>query len=476
MKKDLYNNLDSRAKEIIIESTPIKKEIKATDFESLIERPAFLNEAQPLAKESDYLHAALGWVYACVSVISDEIALIDLHLYKKTKNGPEEVVDNPVLDLLNKANDFTTKFDLFWNTQQYLELAGEAPWFLVRAENKTIVDILLLRPDLLTVVPGTDKFVEGYKYRTQQGKSIPLKAEDVIFLKYPDPTRAFRGKGTLQAAAKVVDIDNFSEDYNRNFFYNSAVPGSILKTDSKLTEETKKYLKHQMKKLYKGVDKAHQTMVLESGLSWEPMQVSQKDMDFLEQQKFSRDKILGIFRVPRTAIGITDDVNRANAEATDYVFAKRTVKPKMQRLIEQLNEFLLPQFAGTENMYLSYTDPVPENIEVRLKENESGLKNGYLTINEARENEGLNGIGTAGDKIYLPANLIPIETSIKKSIKKMDINVLAGLNGRNRKKTAKDNIKKEIKKEIFEKITPIIKEMLVRDNGKKKTKQRKRKE
>jgi len=58
----------------------------------------------------------------------------------------------------------------------------------------------------------------------------------------------------------------------------------------------------------------------------------------------------------------------------------------------------------------------------------------------------------------------------------MDINVLAGLNGRNRKKTAKDNIKKEIKKEIFEKITPIIKEMLVRDNGKKKTKQRKRKE
>jgi len=303
MNIDFYNSIYNRAAQIIEESKPEPK-AKAVDLSSLIERPSFLNEAFPLMKSTDYLKAALGWVYACASAIADEVATIEIKLFKQVKDGVEEVKEHEILDLLFKANNFTTKFDLFWSTQQYLELTGEAPWYLAKSGN-TITDILLIRPDLLSILPGTgNNYIDGYKYKINGGNTVNLAPEEVLFLKYPDTTHAFRGKGTLQAAAKTVDIDNFSEDFNRNFFFNSALPGSVLKTEQKLRPEVAKQLKADLNKLYKGVDKAHKAMVLEQGLDWKPMQLSQRDMDFLEQQRFSRDKILGIFRVPKTALGI----------------------------------------------------------------------------------------------------------------------------------------------------------------------------
>jgi len=469
MDLDLYQNIDEKAKAIIKETAPLKKEEKAIDFGDLIEKPLFLDEAQPLNKTKDYLNAATGWVYACASVICDEVAAIDLHLYKKTNKGIEEQLSHPILDLLYRANDFTTKFDLFWLTQQYLELSGEAPWYLVKQGGK-ITDILLLRPDLIDVIPGKDTYIDGYKYRVNQGKTIQLEGEDVLFLKVPDNTRPFRGRGTLQAIVKTVDIDNFSEDFNRNFFYNSAMPGSILKTDQKLTQETKKYLEFHIKRLYKGIDNAHKAMILEQGLDWKPMQMSQKDMDFLEQQRFSRDKILGIFRVPRTALGITDDVNRANAEATDYVFAKRTIKPKMQRLIEQLNEFLLPQFPDSENLFLSFTDPVPENLDNKLNYYKTGLSSGFLTINEVRKEENLEGIGPEGDQIFIPFTVNPIG-QIKEQ-KQIDGLIQKQLSARNRKTNEKQSNKERIEKTLTEKLTPIVKQLLgrtLKKQGKKKS-------
>ena len=460
MQKDNDKKVDERAAEIVSEfSAEVEAHEKGLNFSQFSPTDSFLIGSEPLTKTSEYLSAALGWVYACVTAIADDVANIDIKLFKKVnETDVEEVTTSPILDLLNKANNFTTKFDLFWLTQQYLELTGEAPWLLVR-EGQEITDILLLRPDFLTVIPGTDQYIDGYKYRIAAGKEVFIPAEDVIFIKYPSPTKPFRGKGTLQAAAKTVDIDNFSEDYNRTFFKNSAMPGSVISTEQKLTKNTIDSLRHGIDKLYKGKDKAHKTMILEQGLDWKPLQMSAKDMDFLKQQTFSRDKILGIFRVPRTVLGITDDVNRANAEATDFIFAKRTIKPKMQRLIDQLNEFLVPMFPDSDKLYLSFVDPVPEDVEAKLKANESGIKNGYLTINEVRQSIGKESIGDEGDVIYLPFNLQPIDAKSEPSNEEAK-SIIRKIGYRNRKALAVTKRKNAVEAKIADHLEPIIKQMI----------------
>lgn len=439
---------------------------KTREIPAVVEQMEW-GQAPPKKKTADYLKSSVGWVYACVSAICDEIANIDLHLYKYSNKKTEEVEQHPVLDILNKANDFTTKFDLFWLSQQYLELTGECPWFVAKQGMKPTA-LYLLRPDKIeakgAVNGQSDRLIEKYIYRVERGREIEISPDELIFIKYPDPVRPFRGKGTLEAAALTFDIDDYSEKFNRNFFYNSAKPFGVLKTDQKLTNSQREQLKKSIKTTYSGLDNAHKTMVLESGLDFSPLQLSQHDMDFMEQQRFSRDKILGIFKVPRTVIGLTDDVNRANAEATDYVFSKRTIKPKMQRFIEQLNEFLLPMFAGTENMFLDFSDPVPENMEVKSKVYQTAIDSGYMTIDEVRNKEGLGDYGGDARKIHLPMNMMPIEGGAKKQPKKqIQSRNMARAKKTDDTKELLKNIKSEIELELSKEITPMIYNELTKD-------------
>jgi HK97 family phage portal protein len=366
----------------------------------------------PKKKSEEYLRAATGWVYSCVSAIADAVAKLNLRLYKINGEDVEEVKESPVLDLLYKVNKYQTYFDHIWLTQQYLELTGEAPWFIDRGESGEgePENIMLLRPDRLYITQASEGEtpVAGYTYKLDNGSELNLKPSEVLFLKYPDPINMFRGKGTLQAAATTVDIDTYSEEYNKRFFYNSARPDSILSTDQKLTPRQREGLRSDIKRLYSGVEKAHAVAVLESGLKWSPMALTQKDMDFISQQNFSRDKIFSIFRVPKPIVAVTDDVNLANAKIAEYVFSKWTIKPKMERVVAQLNEFFLPMFSGTDGMFISYDDPVPADVELSLKKYDSALINGWMTRNEIRELENLEDVGSEGDILYIPSSQIEI--------------------------------------------------------------------
>lgn len=373
-------------------------------------------DVPPKMKSSEYLQAATGWVYAAVSAIADAVIKLKLRMYKVAPNGDiTEVTEHPALDLLYRVNPYMTFVDHIWLTQQYLELTGEAPWFIDRGESgkQEPQNIILLQPDKLFIKKSDNKesldVVTGYEYRLNSTTNIQIKPDELLFLKYPDPTNSFRGKGTLQAAAKVVDIDNFSEDYNRSFFYNGARPDSTFTTPNKLTKAQRDVLRADISRLHKGTKNAHKVAILESGLKWEAMSVSGKDMEFMEQQRFSRDKILAIFRVPKSIVSVTEDVNLANAKVGEYVFAKWTIKPKLERLVAQLNEFFLPMFKGTDKMFLSFDDPVPSDTADIVQRFTAALNLGYMTRNEVRAELNLPDVGPEGDKLLIPNSIRPIE-------------------------------------------------------------------
>ena len=92
----------------------------------------------------------------------------------------------------------------------------------------------------------------------------------------------------------------------------------------------------------------------------------------------------------------------------------------MKGITTALNNSLLQK----ENK-ISFVDPTPENVEKELKEITSGIKNYYMTINEAREKRGLDPVDN-GDKILIPFNLTSLENEGKtqdetKGLKKKEL-------------------------------------------------------
>lgn len=373
-----------------------------------------MGTAAPDMKGAEYLGAYKGWVYACVNAIAEDVATVDLRLQRLTSAGWIDIQNHIAETTLYDVNPFMTSSELILYTQSFLELEGNAFWYLPKGQvTKKPAEIWLLDPHRVTVVKSNNAFINGYVYKNERNEIIPFTTEDVLHFKRFNPLSKYRGMGTVQAAALAIDIDTYSAQFNRNFFFNSAMPSATLETDGTITKEQMERIKAEWDSRYKGVDNAHKLAILQGGLHFNPVQLSQKDMEFLEQRKFTRDEIMGIFRVPKTILGITEDVNRANAEATEYVFSKRVIKPRMEFIMDRLNEFYLPLFGLDQKEYrFAFTDPTPQNVELKLKANETGLRAGYLTINEVREEEGRDAVD-GGDVVYLPANLLPISISKK---------------------------------------------------------------
>lgn len=364
----------------------------------------------PLRNSEEYLKAYTGYAYTAVSSIAQEVASIDLHLFKNkfVKGQPEttEVYQHEVLSLLNYANPLTTFFDLTEATQIYLELTGESFWVVLK-QGTTPKELWLVRPDWVKIVPSAKDVVDHYEYHPGGNYSdkVTIPRDNMIHFKYFNPLNPYRGKGSVQAAALPLDIHTFAQEYNRNFFFNSAIPSIVFTTDKQIKGETVKRFVNQWQATYGGRSKSNKVAFLGNGLKMDKISLGGKEMDFTEQQRMMRDDILAVFKVPKTILGLTEDVNRANAEATTIAFMERVVTPRMKKLVGTLNEFLIPMYKDA-SLFLDFTDPAPEDTENKLRYYENALKYGWMTPNEVRVEENMEPI--PGGDIPLPYILNPL--------------------------------------------------------------------
>lgn len=351
-----------------------------------------------------------SWVATCVSAISDDVADTIWHLEKKTAKGQWERVEHEAMDLLNnKANPIQSGTDLMFATSAYLKLDGNSFWWVIKDRGNKIREIWPLDPSKIVVKVNKDNLVSHYETMDSGGRKQRLDVTEIIHHKLFNPQNLYRGMGVVEQAALAIDTDEFAAKWNRNFFFNEAMPSAALETDQELTKEQAQLIEATWKDKHQGVGNAHKIAILHSGLKFSPVNPSQRDMEFLEQRRYGRDEILAMFRVPKMILGIVEDVNRANAEASDYIFAKRVVKPLVQAIANTATSSYLPMWKLDPKVYrVWYDDPVPQNQDLIRLEDESGIKNGYFTINEVRQSRGLQPVDN-GDKPLVQASMIPLD-------------------------------------------------------------------
>jgi len=374
----------------------------------------FSSMSNIFTKNTDFLSEYKNWVYACVTTRATDVGNIQLKLF----SGDKEIFTSPLLDLLKKVNPTMTKHDLFNNTQTYLDLDGNAFWFLAREENagREIKEIYLLRPDRVSVVSDKENPIQiaGYVYKAQDGGKITFEADEIIHFKNFNPQAMYpypaKGMGIVEAAYFSIHTDNKMREFNSAFFKNSARPDGMLipDGDSAMAPEEYDRLKEEWNEEHQGSANAHKIAVLQGGLKWQEIGRSQNDMQYLEQMRFNRDEILSLFRVPKSLIGISEDVNRANAEAAIYVYSLKTIKPLMQSIVDTLNEFLVPYFKD-KGLYLDFVSPVTEDKAEQRADFTAGIDKWY-SRNEIREILGLAPT-VGGDNFMGTLNQIQIDNT-----------------------------------------------------------------
>lgn len=384
------------------------------------------------------VNAFTSWVYVCASKNATAVASTPLRLYVKKKSkeqkllvttkdisrlqevklkavpglqkhfnkapgGIQEVTEHPMITLIESVNPMINRFDLWELTELFLELTGNAYWYLPKNGLGIPSEIWIVPAQGMKIVPGQNNIIKGYVYSHGITK-VPFDPDEIIHFKFPSPTSQLYGMSPLAAVANAYSFDRNIRKFEDTLMKNNARPEAILETQGVIGDREYDRLKEQWQMNYGGPAHVGKTIILEKGLTYKPITMSVKDINYLLGRKMAREEIAAAYGVPMSKL-TTESVNLANARIGEWQYKKDTLEPRLRRIEEKLNEKLIPMF--DENLFCAYDTPVPEDETFDLQEQNAHLSAYLTTINEERAKIGLDPVEW-GDKPVAPANMVPL--------------------------------------------------------------------
>lgn len=320
--------------------------------------------------------AAMGasaTLYGVVNRTSTSTAKETWHLHRLKRpgsicplcecEGVELVEEHPALTVLNKPNDFFTRQEYFEAGQQHVDLTGEG-WTVIYRLGTVPYELWNVRPDRITVVEDQANFLIGYIYTDPSGREHPIRKEDMLSIRMPDPVDPYRGMGPVQTLLDQIGGSKLAAQYRRAFFANGARPGAIIRIRQNMSDPEFDQLVMRYNANHQGVGNANRTAFLEEGDFIDVKPYTIADMQFVESANLDRDTILLAFTAAKFDVGIIEDANRASATAMKADFGERMTVPRLDRWKGMLNNDFLPQFPGYQyDLEFVYSSPVPADRE-----------------------------------------------------------------------------------------------------------------
>lgn len=260
---------------------------------------------------------------------------------------------HPLLSLLSRPNAAQARAEMLEALYANLLLSGNAYIEAVAADEGWPVELHILRPDRMRVVPGGDGWPMGYDYavggKTHRFAIDPARPA-ICHLKSFHPLDDHYGLAPLQAAATAVEVHGAAARWSKSLLDNAAQPsGALVWTGSdglgQMGDDQFRRLSEEIEANFQGARNAGRPMVLEGGLDWKQMGFSPLDMEFHRTKDSAAREIAQAFGVPPMLLGIPGDATYANYQEANRAFYRLTVLPLAMRVAAKLSDWLM-RFGG----------------------------------------------------------------------------------------------------------------------------------
>ena len=342
---------------------------------------------------------SIASVHACVRVIADGIAGLGLKLYKDDGQSRSQIVVHYATALTNEPNPYQTKYDFVKYMASHLALTGNAYAFINRDVRNIGTELHPIAPQYVT--PVMQDGLLFYKV-SQAGYPSMVPATEMLHFKGMCGDNPLVGLSPVVLHAETLGIDLAAISQSAGVYKNGVLK-FLLTSDAQIKIDQAGPLK---KSLDDVIDGASRSAVLPNGIKMEKLSLSPEEAQYLETRKFSSEEIARIFGVPASMIGAKDGT-MGSVEQEYQDFYARTLMSYAINIEQEMARKLL-----TENDKLTYYFKFNFNSLLRASANEradyynKGIRGGWLSRNEARVYEDVNGFD-GGDEYLIEANLMP---------------------------------------------------------------------
>jgi HK97 family phage portal protein len=308
----------------------------------------------------------------CVALISDQLGSLPINV---ERNG--EILETPPLLAAPEVDRTRSEFMAALTTSMLVN--GNA--YLLVASRSTlgfVTSVMLLDPEAVqvTVVDGQ------IRYRTAKGVINP---EDLLHLRNQTLPGHAVGYGPLQWNTQSIAQTLAADQYAGEAFMTGAVPDGVLHSENEITSDQAQDLKAAW--IAGNGGRQRGPAVLSGGVKYQPLEFSSVDMELLDSRRYNAEQMCTLFGVPPHLVGVPsqDSKTYSNVQQDSQFFVRFTLRPLAIKIEEALS-MLLPR---GQRAVFNFDAVLRADTQTRYDAYETGLRAGFLTIDEVRALEGL---------------------------------------------------------------------------------------
>jgi HK97 family phage portal protein len=379
-----------------------QQEERAISFQSLFalgDGYTFTTNSGVYVTQEDSLK--IGTVYACVRLIADTIASLPVDSYIRQEGVRQQFRPRPAW--LDAPDIGVTKDDHFQQVVVSLLLNGNSFTRIIRDEEGEVLALSVLNPQYVEV--RRDQF--GRLFYVHNAKD---RIEDVDMIHIKDLTLPgeLRGKSRIDLVKENLGLSRALEEFAARFFGQGSSTSGIIQFPGNLSREQAKNLVDAFEDGHKGLRRSHRPGILFGGATFQKTGVDPNESQFIESRHFAVEEIARIFRVPPSMIGVTTPgaMSYASVESNQLAFLQHSLVPFLSKIEAEYSVLL----AGRAFIRFTTAGLLRGDIAARNASYQSGLANGYLSINDIRRFEDMSPI-EGGDVYRVPLTNIDIEAA-----------------------------------------------------------------
>lgn len=340
---------------------------------------------------------------AAVRAISEAVGSLPVHVYRRGPDGSRErATDHPAARIL--SGDWTP-----WSgsaeSRTALQVDALLYGFGIAATVEAggeIRELHRLDPRAVSIEYDDITGEPSYRVRQAQGGDRILSYTEVLFVATPGSAPG-RLLCLLDCAREAIGIDLAMAEHQARLFKNGARPSGLLKLAKPLGTEALKRLRDSWNAAHAGGPNSGRTAVLEDGVTFEQVQLTSVDLQFLELRKFITEEIARGFRIPPTLAGNLERATWRNSEEMGRQFLTYVLKPWLDGWEASLSRTLLkPEERGEYFIEFVTDDFLRADTAARFAAYRQAVGGAWMTRNEARRRDNLPPLED-GDGLLLQA-------------------------------------------------------------------------
>jgi HK97 family phage portal protein len=347
-------------------------------------------------------------VATCIRVISEDVASLQCRIVRRDGKVSTPLPDHPLHRLLTEGpTEGVSGFEFHEWLVRMLEARGNAYCRKVRGFGNRLVELVPLETDRMTV-KRNQRGQPVYEYAPEGRARVELTRDQVFHLRGPSDD-GLQGRSTIADHRETIGEAIAQQRTAVKFFESGIKPSVVLEQEAgtALGEGVREQLRAEFRELYAGVENYGKPVLLPDGIKMNPFTVTAEDAQYIEQRKFSRSEIAGIFRIPPHKIGDLERATFSNIEHQEIGYVTGSVTPRCRRIQAAVKRDLL---AGEDGVCLEHnTDELMRgDAKSRAEAKQIERRNGVINANEWRADLGLNPRDDeGGDEYIIEQNMAP---------------------------------------------------------------------